>query len=137
MPASMKKSDTELVSEHITRLDDAVRDTVQYVRETILSASTLISERIKWNNPSFYYHGPLKKEDPKKYPRELAVFNLFKNRMMLVIPHGARVDDGSGLLSGGYVDGRRIIVFKDLADAKKKKKALQSMVKAWLSDVDA
>lgn len=136
MAGVKKHTDVEQVSEHIDGLDDAVRETVQFVRKTILAASPLVSERIKWNNPSFYYNGPLDKEDPKKYPREIAVFNLFKNRMMLVVPHGARVDDGSGFLTGAYADGRRVILFKDLADAKKRKKGLDALVKAWLAGVN-
>ena len=135
MAQTKKKTDPEQVSEHVSGLEGSVRDVVQFVRETILSSSPLISERIKWNNPSFYYNGPLEKEDPKKYPRELAVFNLFKGRIMLVFPHGARVDDGSGFLSGDYSDGRRLIIFKDLADAKARKKGLHALVKSWLDGV--
>ena len=55
---------------------------------------------------------------------------------MLVFPSGAKVNDQSGLLEGDYKDGRRITVFKDLADVKAKEKKLQAIIKAWLKLVD-
>ena len=46
--------------------------------------------------------------------------NLFKERIMLVFPSGAKVNDKSGLLEGDYKDGRRITIFKDIKDVKAK-----------------
>ena len=56
----------------------------------------------------------MKEFDPKEYKRDIIVFNLFKGRIMLVFPSGAKVKDASGLLEGDYKDGRRFIVFKDV-----------------------
>ena len=56
----------------------------------------------------------MKEFDPKEYKRDIIVFNLFKGRIMLVFPGGAKVKDASGLLEGDYKDGRRFIVFKDV-----------------------
>jgi hypothetical protein len=78
----------------------------------------------------------MKPFDPKEYKREIIVFNLFKGRIMLVFPSGAKVNDTSGLLEGDYKDGRRITIFKDLADVKAKEKSLQKVIKAWLKLVD-
>jgi hypothetical protein len=78
----------------------------------------------------------MKPFDPKEYKREIAVFNLFKNRIMLVFPGGAKINDKSGLLEGDYKDGRRTIVFKDLKDVKAKEKDLQAVIKTWLTLVD-
>src|SRR6185295_3886758 len=102
----------------------------------ILSIDKEIGERIKWNNPSFYYTGEMKPFDPKEYKREIIVFNLFKGRIMLVFPSGAKVKDTSGLLEGDYKDGRRITIFKDLKNVKAKEKTLKKVIKDWLKLVD-
>ncbi|WP_462222525.1 DUF1801 domain-containing protein, partial [Ferruginibacter sp.] len=95
-----------------------------------------VGERIKWNNPSFYYTGEMKPFDPKEYKREIVVFNLFKEKIMLVFPSGAKVKNTYGLLTGDYKDGRRIAVLKDMADVKTKEKDLQKIIKEWLKLID-
>jgi hypothetical protein len=135
MAKSIKLSDAEQVTKHIKKLDPALGKIVEYIRQIILSADKEIGERIKWNNPSFYT-GEMKPFDPKEYKREIVVFNLFKGRIMLVFPSGAKVNDTSGLLEGDYKDGRRIIVFNDMKDVKAKEKALQRIIKKWLRLVD-
>ena len=129
-------TDSEQVTEHIQKLDPAIRETVEWLRQTILNTDGEIGEHIKWNNPSFYYTGDMKPFDPKEYKREIVVFNLFKGRMMLVFPSGAKVNDTSGLLEGDYKDGRRIAVFKDLEDVKNKEEALKKVIKDWLALVE-
>jgi hypothetical protein len=136
MAQSIKLTDSEAVTEHIKKLDPAVGKIVQTLRGIILSTDKEIGERVKWNNPSFYYTGEMKAFDPKEYKREMIVFNLYKNRIMLVFPSGAKVDDNSGLLEGDYKDGRRTTVFGDLKDVKAKEKDLQKVLKKWLKLVD-
>src|SRR5262245_3997846 len=127
-----KQEESEQVSEHIKKLDPKVAEIVQALRSIILGTDKEIGERIKWNNPSFYFTGEMKPFDPKEYKREIAVFNLYKNRIMLVFPGGAKVNDNSGLLEGDYKDGRRIAVFKDLNHVKAKEKSLRQILKQWL-----
>jgi hypothetical protein len=134
--AKSKLTDTEQVTEHIQNLDKSISGTVQTLRKIILSTDKEIGERIKWNNPSFYYTGEMEPFDPKEYKRELIVFNLHNNRIMLVFPSGAKVEDKSGLLEGDYKDGRRTIVFKDLKDVKAKEKNFQAVIKKWLKLID-
>ncbi len=136
MAKSVKLSDSEQVSEHINKLDPAIRKIIETLRQIILSTDKEIGERIKWNNPSFYYTGEMKPFDPKEYKREMIVFNLFKNRIMLVFPSGAKVKDESGLLEGGYKDGRRIVVFSDMDHVKAREKDLKKIIKDWLKLVD-
>ena len=131
-----KLSDEEQVSLHIKQLDPALGKIIETIRQIILSTDKEIGERIKWNNPSFYYTGEMKPFDPKEYKREIVVFNLFKGRIMLVFPGGAKINDPSGLLEGDYKDGRRITVFKDMDDVKAKQQALQKVIKEWLKLVD-
>jgi hypothetical protein len=136
MPNSSKLTDREQVTQHIQNLDPSIRDTIEVLRQIILSTDSGISEGIKWNNPSFYFSGEMQPFEPKEYKREIAVFNLHKNRIMLVFPSGAKVNDTSGLLTGDYADGRRIVIFKDLDDVKLKEAALQVVIKEWLKLVD-
>jgi len=136
MPDSPKLTDQEQVTQHIQKLDVSIRDIIEILRQIILSVSDEISERIKWNNPSFYYNGEMQPFDPKEYKREMIVFNLHKNRIMLVFPSGAKVNDTTGLLTGDYTDGRRIVVFKDMEDVNARKADLQLVITKWLKLVD-
>ena len=136
MAKSIKQSDSEQVTDHIKQLDPTISKTIQYLRKCILSTHKEIGERIKWNNPSFYYTGDMKTFDPKEYKRDMIVLNLFKNRIMMVFPSGAKVNDNSGLLEGNYKDGRRIITFQDLSDIKLKETILKEIILKWLILVD-
>jgi len=136
MAKTVKISDTEQVTEHIRKLGPELGAVIEAIRKIILSTDKEIGERIKWNNPSFYYTGEMKPFDPKEYKRELIVMNLFKGRIMLVFPSGAKVKDTSGLLEGDYKDGRRLVTFKDLNDVKAKEKSLKKIIKDWLKLVD-
>ena len=136
MPPKSKPTYQEQVTQQIKKLAKPLAEVVEYLRQLILSSDKEIGERIKWNNPSFYYTGAMKDFDPKEYKRELIVMNLHKGIIMLVFPSGAKVIDKSGLLEGDYKDGRRLLVFKDLADVKAKEKSLQTIIKAWLKLVD-
>ena len=132
----VKLTDTEQITEHIEKLDAPIAEIVEVLRQIILDTDKEIGERIKWNNPSFYYTGEMQPFDPKEYKREIIVFNLFKNRIMLVFPSGAKVNDTSGLLEGDYKDGRRMAIFKDLTDVKAKEENLKAIIKKWLSIIE-
>jgi len=136
MAKATKLTDSEQVTEHIKKLGPGLGKIIQTLREIILDTDKEIGERIKWNNPSFYYTGEMKPFDPKEYKREIIVFNLYKGRIMLVFPSGAKVNDKSGLLRGEYKDGRRITIFKDMEDVRSKEKLLQTAIKEWLRLVD-
>jgi hypothetical protein len=130
------ESDPESIKAFIEKLSPILAEIVEYIRQVILNTDPEIGERIKWNNPSFFYTGEMKEFNPKEYKREIVVFNLFKGRVMLVFPSGAKVNDTTGLLTGDYPDGRRLIIFKDLAEVKSQEEALQNVIKTWLSMVE-
>jgi hypothetical protein len=129
-------TDQQQVTGHIQKLDPAIRDVVETLRQVILSTNSEIGEHIKWNNPSFYYTGDMAPFDPKEYKRDMIVMNLHKNRIMLVFPSGAKVNDITGLLEGDYKDGRRLVTFKDTDDLKDRATALQDVIKKWLALVE-
>jgi hypothetical protein len=132
-----KGSDTEQVTAHIQQLDPQLGIVVETIRTLILGIDPAIGERIKWNNPSFYYTGEMKPFDPKEYKREIAVFNLFKGKIMLVFTSGAKVNDTSGLLQGDFKDGRRTATFTDLDDVKNKQTQLKNIIQTWITLVEA
>lgn len=131
-----KQSDKDLVEAHIQKLEPETGKMVREIRQVILAVDPQIGERIKWNNPSFYYTGAMQPFDPKEYKREIAVFNLHKGRVMIVFPSGAKVDNHAGLLEGNYVDGRRVTVFKNMEEVKEKSDTLQQVIRTWLSMVE-
>lgn len=136
MAKAAKISDAGQVTLHISKLDISIRPVIEYLRVLILKTDKRIAGQIKWNNPCFYYAGEMAPYDPKEYKREIIVFNLFKNRIMLVLPNGAKLEDGSGLLEGDYKDGRRLILFSGMEDVKAKEKKLQAIIRKWISLVD-
>ena len=129
-------SDTDHVTAHIQKLEKGLGKVIEQLRQIILNTDKEIGERIKWNNPNFYYTGEMKEFDPKEYKRDMIVMNLHRGKIMLVFPTGAKVKDTSGLLEGDYKDGRRIATFKDAADVKAREKDLRKVIKEWLSLID-
>ena len=136
MAQTAKLTDEEQVTAHIQKLEPGLREIIRELRRIILAADKEVGERIKWNNPSFYYTGEMKPFDPREYKREIIVFNLFKNRIMLVFPSGAKLNDTTGFLEGDYKDGRRIHVFKDIDEVKSKAPILQGIIQKWLTLVE-
>lgn len=136
MAKSAKLSPADQVTNHIRQLEPALAKSIQSLREIILSAGEEIAEQIKWNNPAFYFNGEMAPFDPKEYKRDIVVMNLFKGRIMLVFPSGAKIQKNKKLLEGDYKDGRRTIVFSDLDDIRSKQQELQSIIKEWLSLVE-
>lgn len=88
MAKSKNISDTELVTQHIEKLDSSLAEIVEAIRKCILSTDKEIGEQIKWNSPSFFYKGEMKAFDPKEYKRDIVVLNLHKGYALLVFPTG-------------------------------------------------
>ncbi|RZA01709.1 MAG: DUF1801 domain-containing protein [Sphingobacteriaceae bacterium] len=133
--ATTKLSNTEQVSAYIDKLEQPIQEIVETLRQLILSTDPEIAEEIKWNAPSFYYSGEMKPFDPKEYKRHIIVMNLHK-RILLVFPSGAKIDNSSGLLTGDYKDGRRLVEVKNIDDLKNITSALQAAIKDWLNKVE-
>jgi hypothetical protein len=129
-------SDTDQVTAHIRALDPAIADTVEMIRQIILGTDPYIAEQIKWNSPSFYYTGEMKPFDPKEYKRDIAVLNLHRGRIMIVLPTGAKLLKATRILEGKYTDGRRLITFSGAEDVKDKEEDLREVIREWLSMVE-
>ena len=132
-----KRSEPEKVDAYMKVLKHPLAEVVGALRQLILSTDPEIGEEIKWNAPTFFYAGEMAPSDPKKYMRYLIVFNLFKKDCIrLVFPSGAKVEDASGLLEGDYADGRRLAMFSNMKEVKKKKAGLQQVTRKWLTLLD-
>jgi hypothetical protein len=111
-----------VVDAYMRDVDHPFKAEMQAVRQIILNASPKISERIKWNAPSFHY-----KEDLGAFhPRATEYAHL-----ILLFPEGAGMQDDTGLLEGSHKD-RREAKFHSMADVAKKKPALEALVKHWV-----
>jgi hypothetical protein len=98
---------------------------IQRVREIIMNTSDKIEEDVKWSAPTFMYKG------------NIASFYMnSKQHVSLMFHTGASIPDKSGLLEG---DGNvsRVARFMDMKDVEKKKKALEGLIKAWVTLKDA
>ena len=112
-----------VVDAYMRDLDHPFKQEIEAVRAIILGASEKLTERIKWNAPSFYY-----KEDLGAFhPRATEYAHL-----ILLFPGGAGMDDSGGLLEGNHKD-RREAKFHSLDDVKAKRPALEKLVKQWVA----
>jgi hypothetical protein len=118
------------VDEFMKTLKHPMKDVVKYVRQVILSTDKQIGEGIYWNAPTFYFTGKIKPFEPKEYKRYIVGFVFNKQDCVrMVFLQGARVTDKSGILEGDYKDGRRLIVFNSLEDAKSKEPEFRKIIK--------
>ncbi len=125
-----KASTPEKVDAYMQTLQHPLHDVATELRKIILSADKTIGEEIAWNAPSFFYTGAMQPFPAKEYRRLILNFNLFqKDCVRLVFLHGADADDPTTLLEGDYKDGRRLALFHNLAEVKKKAPALKKIVK--------
>ncbi len=131
-----KLTDSEQVTEHISKLPQTIQQAVEYLRQVILSIDTEIGEHIKWNSPAFYFSGEMKPFDPKEYKRDILVMNLRNEKIMCVLPTGMKIVKNTDILEGKYTDGRRMINFKNLEDIKAKEKQLRNAISEWLTLIE-
>jgi hypothetical protein len=122
------ENDTAVVEAYMRDLDHPFKAEIEALRGVILGTSAKLSERIKWNAPSFYYKGD-----------DLAAFNPRASEyahLILLFPNGAGLPAKNALLEGKAKD-RREAKFHSLEDVQAKKPALQKLIKAWLKLRDA
>jgi hypothetical protein len=121
------ESDQAVVDAYMRDLDHPFKAEIEAVRAIILGASPKVSERIKWNAPSFFY-----KEDLAAFHPRATEFA----HLILLFPGGAGVPAKSSLLEGKAKD-RREAKFHSLEDIETKKLALEKLVKDWVALRDA
>jgi hypothetical protein len=117
-------NDSAAVDAYFRDVDHPFKAEMEAVRAIILGVSPKLSERIKWNAPSFFY-----KED-------LGAFNPRASEyahLILLFPGGGGMDDDdSGLLEGHHKD-RREVKFHGMDDVQTKKPILEKIIVNWLA----
>ena len=119
-----KPTDDEQVSIYLSKLKGDQKNDIGIVRELIRRSSATLKERIKWNAPSYYYK------------QDIVTFGPYKNhKLLLVFHHPAVVRIKSELLQGDYKD-RRLVYFKNGAEAEKNKKELTRIILTIIKQID-
>ena len=120
----MKQTDKEILSEYMNRLKHPLKDEIEAVRKIIKGSDKRISERIKWNAPSYYYID------------DMVTFNHRNQKAVhLVFHHPEIVNIKSILLQGDYKD-RRMTYFNDMKDIRANKKELVRIMNLLIKQID-
>lgn len=118
-----KRTDVEIVKDYMDKLLHPLKKEIDAVRK-IIKSNKKISERIKWNAPSYYY-----KED-------LVTFNPRNQKQVHLVFHNETiVGITSVLLEGNYKD-RRMIYFDSMAAINKSKKELEKIINEYVDAMD-
>jgi len=120
MTAKIKKTkptEQEQVNEWMGKLDPEMKPAIDAVRKLIKRAGPKLTERIKWNAPSYYY-----KEDIVTFGPARS-----KDKVILVFHHPNIVKIRSSLLQGDHKD-RRLVYFNSVSEIGSGKKELQRVI---------
>mgnify|MGYP006326737729 CR=1 FL=1 len=117
-------TDKEKVTQYMTKLKHQLKDEIEAVRKIIKGSDKRISERIKWNAPSYYNI------------EDMVTFNHRNQKAVhLVFHHPFIVKIKSKLLLGDYKD-RRMTYFKDMKEVKSSKKELERIMNELIKKID-
>lgn len=123
-PAKEKLTDEASVQLYMSQLEHPLKAEIETLRTIIKNTDNKISERIKWNAPSYYYR------------KDMVTFNHRDiKRVCLVFHHASIVKIQSDLLQGDYKD-RRIVYFNDMSDIKANQQELERIIHELLEHVE-
>jgi uncharacterized protein YdhG (YjbR/CyaY superfamily) len=109
-------ADAVKVDEYMKKLQHPLKAEIDTVRSIIKKSNPAISERIKWNAPSYYSKA------------DMVTFNHRNQKQVhLVFHHPAIVKIKSPLLEGDYKD-RRMLYLKDMKAIRANKKELERIM---------
>ncbi len=117
------------VDRFLENLSHPLKAEIEHIRASILGSSDQITERIKWNAPSFCYQG----EDRvtlKLHPQD-RVQLIFHRGAKVKDPTGFAFEDRSGLLTWLAAD-RAIVTLRDMNDVETHLSALVAVVNDWM-----
>jgi hypothetical protein len=125
MPNRSKEVETFL-----RELQHSRKAEIEAIRALILACDPGISERIKWNAPSFCYGGD-----------DRVTFRLQPgDRVQLIFHRGAKVKDSSGFAftdESGLLEwlaaDRAVVTFQSLEDVKRAELELAELVRRWMA----
>ena len=117
-----KLSDADQVKEWMDKIDPSFKTSINAVRKIIKSAGPKMSERIKWNAPSYFYKENIVTFGPTKA----------KDKLILVFHHPNIVKIKSELLQRTYKD-RKLVYLNSMKEIKDAQKELERIVEnPWL-----
>lgn len=120
-----KPSEEEQVKAYMNKLDTAAKKEIEAVRKIIKASSAKLTERIKWNAPSYYYR------------EDIVTFGPYRNnKILLVFHHPAVVKVRSSLLEGNFKD-RRLMYFNKSSEAVKNKKEVSRIINEIIKSIDS
>ncbi|MCA9663880.1 MAG: DUF1801 domain-containing protein, partial [Myxococcales bacterium] len=108
------------VERWLAKFEHPHMDAIQFLREAILSADPRVDECIKWQCPTFTYGGNMASLNPRA-----------KAHVSLMFHTGALIPGQFPRLEGGAGTARYMRI-ADLDEAKKAKRELQAITRAWV-----
>jgi hypothetical protein len=129
--AGMAKVDAkDDVALFLKRLTHSRKDEIEIIRSIILKADEHLTERVKWNAPSFCFRGD-----------DRITFRLQPgDRVQLIFHRGAKVrgdaaafvfEDMTGLIKWAASD-RGVVTFTSMSEVERGGQKLRKLVRAWL-----
>ena len=124
MKSSNDKSPIKAVDDYMSNLNYPLKAEVDALRTIIKNTDSRLTERIKWNAPSYFIQ------------EDLLTFNLHLiKQIRLVLHHPAIVKIQSGLLEGNYAD-RRLMYFSSMEEITAKKAELERILKEYINQAN-
>ena len=117
-PKVKKEAASSAVDDFMKELKHPLKSEVQMVREIIQKVDKDIDEQIKWNAPSFSYHGEY-----------LVTFSLWEKKKIHLVFHNPMISKVKNELLEGDYDHRRMAYFSDKKDIQAKKPKLEKALK--------
>lgn len=131
--ATPSERDAAAVDAFMAALDHPHKNGVALLRDIVRAVDPAITERIKWNAPSFFFRD------------DFATVNLRPPGIGLILYTGAKVkksategvaiDDPESLLKWPAKD-RAIAIFSDSADIEARRGALTAILRQWIAAME-
>lgn len=122
--ANTKPTDAEQVAAHMEALDHPLKKDMEALMKVVQKADARLSERIKWNAPSYYY-----KED-------IVTFGpLRTGKLFLVFHHPSIMNITSEILEGDFKD-RRLAYFNGNSDIKAKQAEVKRIISETIAHIE-
>lgn len=122
--ANTKPTDAEQVATYMEALDHPLKEDMETLMKVVQKADARLSERIKWNAPSYYY-----KED-------IVTFGpLRTGKLFLVFHHPSIMNIKSEILEGDFKD-RRLAYFNGSADIKTKQAEVKRIISETIAHIE-
>jgi len=121
-----KNKELETPDNLMLAVNHPLKAEIEELRKIIKAASEKISERIKWNAPSYYYI------------KDMAAFNLHQEKFVQIIfifYNENMIAESGGLLEGKWKN-RREARFYSKEDIKNKRSNLEKVVREWVALIE-